>query len=277
MTWLKYDDRWCRRPDILALSDGAYRLHTCAMLHTMEHATDGVLSRRIVPMLSPTFDRRHVTELIRAGLWRTHPDGWFITDPLMLEQPTRAEVEAQRDADTARVALFRARKADPRDPAAISACEAEDARAKESLRLAKADRERVRACSPGVTVGVTPNVTANVTPNVQRPDPTRPDPETLRVSPGSGVGPALPDAPSAPLGDGAVEEPPAPVRSLAELGVLPPPGHRSNGRKPPADEEVAQQHVRVLSDPKAGPELRRIAESSLRAMGMADLIPVTTG
>lgn len=277
MTWLKYDDRWCRRPDILALSDGAYRLHTCAMQHTMELDTDSLLSRRIVPMLSPTFDRRQVTELIRAGLWRTHPDGWFITDPLMLEQPTRAEVEAARAADTARVALFRARNAKPQDPATVAAAVAEDARAKAALRVARADRARIRACSPGVTPNVTPNVPHGVTPNVQRPDPTRPDPETLRVSPGSGFGPALPDAPSDPLGDEVSEEPPAPPRTLAELGVLPPPGHRSNGKRPPADDAMAEQHVRLLADPQTGPELRRNAEAALRSMGLGDLIPVTTG
>lgn len=272
MTWLKYDDSWVRRPDILRLSDGAYRLHTCAMSHTMEQATDSVLDRRIVPMLSPTFERKQITELVRVGLWRPHPDGWFITDPLMLEQPTRAEVEAKHDVDAARVALFRARKANPQDPEEIARCVAWDAAAKESLRLAKADRARIRECS----VGVTPVVAPGVTPNVQRPDPTRPDPETLRVSPGRGSGPALPEAPSVPtLDEDEDDVPDTPPRSLAELGVAPPPGHHRNGKRPAADEEDAQAHVRLLLDPRTGPELRRNAEAALRSMGLADLIPVS--
>ena len=102
---------------------------------------------------------------------------WIITDPVMDEQPTRAEVEAERAATKARVALSRATKGG--DKAAIAIARKADEEAKEAVRAAKAGRTaRPEAVpvTPGVTPSVTPGVTGYVTPAVTlpRPDPTRP-------------------------------------------------------------------------------------------------------
>lgn len=212
MTWLKLSDDWSTRPDILALSDGAHRLHVAGMGHCMRHGTDRLIARHVAPMLTPTFQARLVTELVRTRLWVARRDGWYIADPVMDEQPSSAEVRAAREAESARVALFRARRSGDQEAIAEAAARAEQTR--DAVRRARAERTGqvgTENVTPGVTPDVTHDVTQDVHPDVRmsRPDPTRP---------------GEPTALSGSVGDTGETIAAGPPRSLAELGVPPPPG-----------------------------------------------------
>lgn len=91
-----------------------------------------------------------------------------------------------------------------------------------------------------------------------------PDASPLRSSPSES---SVAGPPARPRGGG-------PAR-LSDL-VPRPPGHpMGNGHsRKPADDELVDQHLRLLADPKCPAELRRMAEDQLRVMGHADLIPV---
>lgn len=259
MTWLKLSDDWANRPDILALSDGAFRLHVAAMSHCMRHLTDRLVARHVVPMLTPTHRPRLVTELVDAGLWAVQGDAWYVADAVMDEQPTRAEVDAQKAVDAARVELGRARKAD--DPERLSRAVERDREVRAALARIKAERrtghtEHPADVTPNTTPHVTPNVHTNVTPNVRlpRPDPTRPGASTTL----SGAGGADATAPSAD-----------PPRSFAERGLPRPPGHPGPaGLRRAADEELLDDCRRILTDPDSPAWLRSDAENRLVGLGV---------
>lgn len=265
MTWLKLGDDWYQRPVILTLSADARWLHVAGMGHTMRHLTDRVVAAHVVSMLAPGYRPRFVEELVSAGLWVPFPDpteGWWIADPMMSEQPTRAEVEAEREGTTARQELSRARnprKGERADPDAVARAERRVDAARQAIAEAKEAR-RVNGCRPpwDVTPSVTGVVTRDVTSDTQResrrPDPTRPGVTTSL----SGADVADAKAPPAPV----------PPVSLAALGVPPPPGRPGrNGRlSRPSDEELLADCRRILSDPTSPPWL--VAQTELQLTGL---------
>lgn len=267
MTWLKLGDDWYQRPEILALSADARWLHVAGMGHTMRHLTDRIVAAHVVSMLAPGYRPRFVEELVAAGLWRPFPDpaqGWWIADPMMDEQPTRAEAEAEREGTTARQELSRARhprRGERVDPAAVARAERRVEAARQAIADAKEAKRLMGGRPPWEVVAVTPSVTGDVTRDVtsdsqresRRPDPTRPGATTSL----SGAGGA----------DGGAPTPVPPV-SLAALGVPPPPGRPGrNGRAVAEDEETLANCRAILRDPDSPRWLVADAENQLAGLG----------
>jgi hypothetical protein len=101
VTWAKFDDKMATHPKVVALSDGAFRLHASGILYCSMHLTDGRVPRDVVPGLVPKYQAVHLRELVIAGLW-TAPVGGRIThytihDYLQWNR-SRAEAEAKRAA-----------------------------------------------------------------------------------------------------------------------------------------------------------------------------------
>lgn len=106
MPYLNIDDRFADHPKVDALSDGAFRLHVSGLCYCAANTTDGVIPAGRVQRLSRTFKSAHLAELLRAGIWHKHPEGYEIHD--YLDWNRSAEWWAtRRAADTARKAEWR--------------------------------------------------------------------------------------------------------------------------------------------------------------------------
>lgn len=157
ITWFKVDDGFWSHPKTATLSDAAVVLWVRAGSYSSQHLTDGVIAR---PVLRLVGTAEAAAELVAAGLWLEHPDGWEFHD----------WGEYQETSET-----VKKRREDARD---------RQARARE--RAANKRRE-----SPSVS-----RVTDDVTNGVSSLYPTRPDPTPTSNEVGGGTrkrGARIPD------------------------------------------------------------------------------------
>jgi hypothetical protein len=110
LSWLKLDDGFAEHPKVLALSDAALRLHLRAMCWVARQETDGA----IPPAALREFHTKPklVAELVASGLWETTDVGHAIHDYLTYN-PSKAKLEAEREATRERVKRFRNGVTDP--------------------------------------------------------------------------------------------------------------------------------------------------------------------
>ena len=106
MSWFKIDDNFWSHPKTVGLSSDAVALWVRAGSYCGNHLTDGVVPRHIMPMIQGT--EAAAKELVEAGMWLDHIDGWVFHD-WHAYQPTRAKVEADRAKTKDRVAKHRAK------------------------------------------------------------------------------------------------------------------------------------------------------------------------
>ena len=104
MTWFKVDDKLYTHRKVRSLSKGALALWVLAGSYCADHLTDGVVQPSDVGWLGGTDDE--VAELVEAGMWDEHPDGWEFHD-WEHYQPSRSKVESRRAAERERVAAWR--------------------------------------------------------------------------------------------------------------------------------------------------------------------------
>lgn len=106
MSWFKIDDNFWSHPKTVGLSSDAVALWVRAGSYCGNHLTDGVVPRHIMAMIQGT--ESAARELVEAGMWLDHIDGWVFHD-WHAYQPTRAKVESERAKTKERVAKHRAR------------------------------------------------------------------------------------------------------------------------------------------------------------------------
>lgn len=94
MPWFKVDDGFWSHPKTATLSDAAVALWLRAGAYSCQHLTDGVIEK---PVLRFVGAEGAAAELVDAGLWLDHPEGWAFHD-WSDYQPTKADVEAERAA-----------------------------------------------------------------------------------------------------------------------------------------------------------------------------------
>lgn len=104
MTWFKVDDKLYTHRKVRALSKGALALWVLAGSYCADHLTDGVIQPSDVGWLGGTDEE--VAELVEAGMWDEHPDGWEFHD-WDHYQPSKSKVEERRRAERERVAAWR--------------------------------------------------------------------------------------------------------------------------------------------------------------------------
>lgn len=140
MTWFKVDDGFWSHPKTATLSDAAVTLWVRAGAYSCQHLTDGVIAR---PVLRLVGTEDAAGELVGAGLWLDHPDGWEFHDWDEYQETSEA-VKKRRD----------------------------DARERQRrAREAAANKRRESQGKSRVTDGVT-HAVSSLPPT--RPDPTRP-------------------------------------------------------------------------------------------------------
>ena len=108
MAWARIDDQYAEHPRIVGLTDRTFRLHTAAICLANRKLTDGHLSthdtRMLLALTKAT--KRHVDELLEAGVWETNGDGWVIRDYLQWN-PDAETVKGRRRGSAERVAKYR--------------------------------------------------------------------------------------------------------------------------------------------------------------------------
>jgi len=85
MTWLRIDDGFVEHERIDPLSDRAFRLHLAALCHCARNLTDGHVTTKNVVVLrarANNANRKHIDELLAAGVWEPNGDGYIIRDYL---------------------------------------------------------------------------------------------------------------------------------------------------------------------------------------------------
>lgn len=75
MPYLNTDDEFPEHPKVDALSDGAFRLHSCGMHYCARKLTDGLIPANKVDRLKPHYKPNQLQELLRGGLWHKGGDG----------------------------------------------------------------------------------------------------------------------------------------------------------------------------------------------------------
>lgn len=67
--YLALDINFAGHPKILALSDGAFRLHLAGLLYCKRQRTDGIIAGVVVSTLVPRYRPRQLDELTARLLW----------------------------------------------------------------------------------------------------------------------------------------------------------------------------------------------------------------
>lgn len=160
LTWVRMDDGFADHPKILALTDAAFRLHTCAMCWSGRRSTDGFIATRdlrvLVAMVQTEVKAEVLlSELIEGQLWEVADGGWMIHD--FLKYNPRSEVVAERKE--AHAEKMRNRRAsgksgakDNTEPRDGSRDTAHDEHVKDHVRSTLSSRERPRPDpSPGIS------------------------------------------------------------------------------------------------------------------------------
>lgn len=106
MTWFKVDDGFWSHPKVITLPPEAIALWVRAGSYAGQHLTNGHIPAAIVPVLGGVDAAR---TLVSAGLWDDATDGYQFHDWAKY-QPSRAEVEKDREANAERQRRFRERK-----------------------------------------------------------------------------------------------------------------------------------------------------------------------
>lgn len=98
MSWARFDDNFGQHPKIVALPDGAFRLHVLAICYCARHETDGLISTAVARMLVGPRGAKLAVMLAGARLWE-HVDGDMYRIHDYLEyNPSRAQAESKRNA-----------------------------------------------------------------------------------------------------------------------------------------------------------------------------------
>lgn len=109
MTWFRVDDSFPSHPKVLAIPRGATRMRAVGLWTALgawcaQQLTDGRFGRHMVAEQGGTpADAR---QLVEVGLWEVTSDGYAFHDWADW-QPTRAQVEADREAARARMRTAR--------------------------------------------------------------------------------------------------------------------------------------------------------------------------
>lgn len=96
MPWFKIDDGLCIHPKWVGASPRAKALWTTAGSWCAGKSHDGVVPTHMLRMLGGS--PRDASELVDAGLWETHPEGWLFHD-WADQNPTTDEVKAKREKE----------------------------------------------------------------------------------------------------------------------------------------------------------------------------------
>jgi hypothetical protein len=110
MAWVRFDPGFTRHKKRLKAGPIANWLWVASTDYCVEHLTDGILPREVVPTLIPGIPARQLRDAISTLLdqrsWEDHPDGYLVHDFLDYQESS-SEVRRQRAAGRERAKRFR--------------------------------------------------------------------------------------------------------------------------------------------------------------------------
>lgn len=102
MTDARLPGRWLTDPNLEALSDRLWRVHTGALMWSAEQGTDGLIPRRTLRLLHPdAATSADASTLVSAGLWAVEGDAFRVLD-WENSQSLDADVKRRRELDRER-------------------------------------------------------------------------------------------------------------------------------------------------------------------------------
>lgn len=107
MPWFKVDDGFHGHPKVIGLSASAVGLWLLAGTWAAQYLTDGKVPSGMVPRFGGSAD--DATALVGAGLWH-EADGGYSFHEWAKYQPTKEDVEAEREAARERMRSVRAKR-----------------------------------------------------------------------------------------------------------------------------------------------------------------------
>lgn len=113
MTWVKLDDHFPEDDVVSELTHASFRLHVIALCYCARNLTDGILDKRAIrvctSILTTGRANRNVDELVRVGLWKRHESGDFEIKNYLEFNPSKEQVDAQRERNANRQSRHRMR------------------------------------------------------------------------------------------------------------------------------------------------------------------------
>ena len=105
MSWIKIDDQFADHPKIVEAGPSAAWLFICGLCYAGRYLTDGFVTEKQVPKMTDEDDPIGLAGiLVSVGLWHKVDGGYQIHDYLQYN-PSRADVEAQRQIVRRRQAM----------------------------------------------------------------------------------------------------------------------------------------------------------------------------
>lgn len=102
MTWVRLDDNFADHPKIDQVGHAAAWLHVAALCYSARHLTDGLIPKsKALRLTTVPKPQTQIQRLLEAELWHDRGDDYEIHDYLKY-QPSRAKVEAEREAGAER-------------------------------------------------------------------------------------------------------------------------------------------------------------------------------
>jgi len=92
MSWVKLDTSILTDPDIVGLTDGAFRTYINGLAYCGEHLTDGLITTKGLRVIRA----EAVDNLTECGLW-VEVDGDFVVRNYLEHQQSRSHVEETRE------------------------------------------------------------------------------------------------------------------------------------------------------------------------------------
>lgn len=99
MPWSKLDDNIFEHPKMLRAGEDAANLYVRGLVYCNRFLTDGRIEAEVLPAITRKREApRLAADLVRVGLWETHPDGGWLVHDFHEHNPTAEEVAEKRAA-----------------------------------------------------------------------------------------------------------------------------------------------------------------------------------
>src|SRR5262245_46309499 len=173
MSYCRFVPGFSRHPKRLKSGPISSWLWVCSVDYCLEHLTDGFLDEVAVPALCANITgsalSRAVKNLVAVGSWEPVQGGYIVHDYLR-HNPSKKEVEAEREASRQRYHQWRAKqvKEPPKDPPANAVATPLDIYRENGVATAQQQRCHGIGANESVYLSVYPDVTSTTSKDGSR-------------------------------------------------------------------------------------------------------------
>jgi hypothetical protein len=181
VTWVRFDDQTLKHPKVRDLSRDAKFLFIAGSMVSAEHLTDGVLSPALIrqALAHTETDQAAIAELAAAELWHedTEWPGWYIIHDYLDYNPSKADIEARKEATAERQRRWREQQ---RELARVEIADAERNGVSNALRNGVSNEPNPVPLNPVTPVPLDPKAPTPRRARAREADAAAPPRERLR-------------------------------------------------------------------------------------------------